>query len=67
MLLTDEELKTLESANTADEWNDACLNVKRARNGQYPPDWYPRVIMGGVLANFGKRSNVDTEIKISAI
>jgi len=28
MLLTDEELKMLEAANTADEWSDACLKVK---------------------------------------
>ena len=66
MLLTDEELKMLEAANTADEWSDACLKVKQAHGGGYPSDWYQRVIKGGVLASFGQRSNVDTEIKISA-
>jgi len=66
MLLTDEELQTLESANTEDEWNDACDKVKKARGGQYPQDWFKRVIAGGVLERFGNRSGAYTGIRISA-
>lgn len=67
MLLTDEELQLLETVNTEDEWNDACDKVKKARGGKYPPDWYARVIAGGVIARFGQRSNVDTQIRITAL
>jgi hypothetical protein len=37
------------TATTEDEWNAACDDIKAARGGQYPPDWYSVVIRGGIL------------------
>lgn len=47
--ITDAEIKTLNDANTEDEWNSACDVIKKARNGQYPPDWFLVVLMGGIM------------------
>ena len=44
----DEELTLLDSKNDT-EWNNACDAIKKARNGQYPPDWYEVVIAGGLM------------------
>jgi len=49
MNLTDQELEKLKASNSAQEWNSICAEVKRTRNGQYPPDWYPRVMLSGVF------------------
>jgi hypothetical protein len=46
--LTQAELDKLNSANTEDAWNAACDEIKAAHGG-YPPDWYPRVVMGGIM------------------
>jgi hypothetical protein len=50
MLLTSDELLRLEDSKTEDEWNNICDDVKKARGGSYPPDWYNKVLASG-LAN----------------
>lgn len=64
MNLTDEELEEIEKIQTSEEWKALCLAVKGRRNGQYPPDWYPKVLASGladrVLARFGE----DAQIRI---
>lgn len=42
--LTEAEYQDLLATKSADEWTAVCDSVKRARGGQYPPDWYQRVI-----------------------
>lgn len=46
--LTDEEMAKLKATKNEQEWNAVCDEIKGARNGCYPPDWYPRVIIDGV-------------------
>lgn len=41
----------LEGCATPDEWNVACAAVKRAREGGYPSDWYPRVLAPGGISD----------------
>ena len=53
MNLTNEEMGKLEAAKSTAEWNDCCDEIKRARGGQYPPDWYQRVIMTGLAQRVG--------------
>jgi len=48
-LTTREELKLLDT-NSESDWNRVCDEIKRARNGQYPPDWYQKVILSGMAA-----------------
>ncbi len=56
--LTTEETAQLNAASTEDEWNDVCDAVKKARDGDYPPDWYAKVIVGGVMADFTQRAGL---------
>lgn len=54
--LTDEELKRLQSAaesQDGDAWHAICDDVKRARDGYYPPDWYQKVIASGLTSKMG--------------
>jgi hypothetical protein len=49
--LTDEEFASLTVAannHDRDAWNTACNAIKLARDGQYPPDWYHRVLASGL-------------------
>ena len=48
MNLTAEELQHLSNASTADEWNGICDAVKDKRHGQYPPDWFAKVLASGL-------------------
>lgn len=50
MNITESELSELKACQSDQQWNDVCDKVKRARGGQYPPDWYPKVILSGLLA-----------------
>ncbi len=49
MNITAEELAKLNAADTEDEWNAVCDDVKTARDGEYPPDWFVKVMRSGVL------------------
>jgi hypothetical protein len=60
MNLTDDEMRMLQEAELPEEWDEACDAVKSARGGQYPPDWYSRVLQSGMLA----RKSFDTEIRV---
>lgn len=53
--LTDDEIKQLEAARSEKEWNDACDAVKRTRGGQYPGDWWSRVMVSGLAARVTSR------------
>jgi hypothetical protein len=51
------ELLRLRSSQSQDEWNAICDEVKSSRGGQYPHEWYAKVIASGVVdqatARFG--------------
>ena len=49
MMLTENELMQLTNAESETEWNGICDRVKAARGGQYPPDWYQKVIATGLV------------------
>lgn len=55
--LTDAEYQSLLAAQSDDEWNAACLAVKKARGGRaYSSDWYERVLgEGGAFPQFQAR------------
>ena len=50
MNLTDSEMVKLENTKSAVEWNMACDDIKRARGGQYPPDWFDRIVVSGQMS-----------------
>ena len=47
--ITETEIERLRSTKSETEWNAVCDEIKRARGGKYPKDWWRRVIMGGVF------------------
>ena len=49
MNLTEAEIKAFEDAKSIDDHNAACDAVKSARGGQYPPDWYEKMIATGKI------------------
>jgi len=46
--LTGDEMASLQACRSGHEWHLACAGVKAARGGQYPPDWWERVMASGV-------------------
>lgn len=50
MNLTEKEIEKLKATKSESEWNSACDEIKKARNGIYPPDWWPRMMMSGLIA-----------------
>jgi len=49
MNLTQVELDSLKASKTEQEWNDTCDAIKRVRCGSFPPDWFAKILAGGIL------------------
>lgn len=49
LLLTEQEIENLKQTKSASEWNKACDAIKQARNGQYPRDWWTKMMMSGLI------------------
>lgn len=45
--LTAEEMAMLDAVSTAEEHRVACDKIKDARGGDYPPDWYEKMLASG--------------------
>ncbi len=56
MNLTQDEVDQLTIASTEAEWHRVCDRVKARCNGNYPDDWYVRVIMPGLPAKAAARA-----------
>ncbi len=48
--ITEREISELEATRSETEWNAKCDEIKKARGGQYPPDWWPVMMMSGKIA-----------------
>lgn len=55
ILITEAELDGLAKTSTMDEWNALCKKVKDARDGEYPGDWYAKVMITGMLGDAEER------------
>ena len=54
--LTAEELQKIEDCPGEVEWNQLCLDIKKAHGG-YPADWFIKVIAGGVFQRLEAKWN----------
>lgn len=61
-----EVVELMKSSKSSDEWNANCGKVKAAFDGQYPPFWYPSIVIAGVLKETAAKWGGDGEIKIIA-
>lgn len=48
MNITDEEITLLLNTTSARAWDAACDAIKTARDGRYPPDWWPKIMQSGL-------------------
>lgn len=64
MNLTQEELDKLESCQSDEDWRVACDEIKAARDGLYPPDWWVKVKLSGMMKRIAARWGGDDEIHI---
>lgn len=46
--LTEQELTKLKATKNETEWTTICDKVKATRNGQYPQDWFVKVLASGL-------------------
>lgn len=67
MNITDDEIEKLKNSKTESEWNAACDDIKRARKGMYPPDWWPKVQQSGLLREVAARFGKPDRPQITAI
>jgi len=51
MDLTQEEIEKLKATKSEAEWNAVCDEVKSARGGSYPGNWYATVVLSGMMAD----------------
>jgi len=64
MNITKQETASLEACQSADDWSVACGKIKSARNGMYPPDWWDKVKMSGMMDRIMARWGSDSELRI---
>ena len=66
--ITTEELAALRASKNEGEWNAACDAVKKARNGNYPADWFVKVMMSGLSAEvaeaWGRPDAFDLKVEV---
>ena len=56
-VITKAELDSLEACQNERAWNSAVDAIKHARSGGYPPDWWAKVAMSGMMARVtGRRA-----------
>lgn len=48
-LLTDDEILRLKNTRNVQEWNAACSDIKKARGGEYPEDWWYKIMSSGLF------------------
>lgn len=52
--LTTKEIEALKSCGSEEDWNRVATAIKEREPdaGQYPVDWYEKVIAGGIMDRF---------------
>lgn len=50
MNLTEAEMTKLRNTKSETEWNAVCDEIKAVRNGAYPPDWFAKMMMTGLMS-----------------
>lgn len=50
MNLTEAEMDKFRNTKSEREWNAVCDEIKAARNGSYPPDWFAKMMMTGLMS-----------------
>ena len=63
--ITDQELESLNACKNEADWSKACTAIKDARGGHaYPPDWWKRVKLSGLMDRIFARWGSDSDLKM---
>jgi hypothetical protein len=65
--ITESELEMLAGCQTSSDWTRAVTEIKEARNDEYPPDWWQKVKMSGLMDKVLARWGDSSELKLSTI
>jgi len=65
--ITQEELQTLEACQSAEDWGQACVTIKKARDGMYPDDWWDKVKQSGLMDRILGRWGKDSSLKLTSL
>ena len=63
--ITEIELQKLEACQSETDWGIVCDQIKKARNGMYPPDWWDKVKMSGMMDRILSRWGADSSLKLT--
>jgi len=66
-MITDDELKDLESCQSADDWSAATNKIKAARGGMYPDDWWDKVKLSGLMDRIMDRWGESSDLTLTRI
>ena len=55
MNITEKEIQSLREAATEEAWDQVCDEIKKVRGQEYPPDWYTKVIMSGLMQSVSSK------------
>ncbi len=56
----------LEACQSAQEWREACDNIKGAREQCYPDDWWNKVKLTGMMDRILARWGENSEVRVSS-
>lgn len=62
--ITDEEIQALEGVQSMDEWNTLCKDIQKRRDGAFPPDWWAKVKLSGLMDRVTARFGGSSELRI---
>ena len=65
--MSDEEIRMMGSSKSEWEWKANCDKVKAAHGGNYPDDWFAKVMVSGLGAATAAKFGRTVDIKISTI
>jgi hypothetical protein len=65
--LTPEEMVKMQLVGSDEEWDEFCAEVKKARGGDYPDDWYEVVLKSGLGKEIHLRWGSDYSLKVTSM
>jgi len=62
--LTNDELEMIKACASGTAWRDVCDKIKAARDGQYPPDWWEKVKLSGLMDKVMERWGANSDLRL---
>ena len=56
----------LEACQTEKDWGKVCDDIKAARGGEYPDDWWAKVNQSGMMDRILSRWGADSKLRVAS-